>query len=605
MLSEQQREILCVQGGYGPDEAAYTWIARRNVEGDARRWQIGHNNNRLVAGMRGDIDDIWGYDLYWLRAESRLFESFANDLSNRRILNALDVIEDPVTGEWVCRDPQAREDGCVPWNIFQEGAVTPESVEYMAVDAVRTQRSRTEVASLSFTGDLEHYGVIIPSASEGLQVAVGGEYRKEWMRNTPDEVNATSDTAGSVGSDPRFEGAIEVTEAFAEALLPIVQDVRGARDLSLELGYRYSKYSSFGGSDTYKVLGNWAISGSWRLRGGYNRAVRAPSLFELFYPREQGGTGYVDPCEGENPQATFEECARTGVTAEQYGNLPPVDPGLAFSNILWGGNPLLDPEVGDTITAGLVWTPESIAGLSVTLDYYRIEIADAIGWIPAETIHRVCMQTGDPAMCGLIHRDARGSLWLTPEGYTDETDQNVGSRLSEGIDVDVNYLLGLGNAGFVTTGLMGTYLLSQSLDNPQFSFECVGYFGEQCGAPQAKWRHRLRATWETSFDLNLSLAWRYVGSSEIDDASPNPDLGSPEDMELWRINGSDRLRPYNFFDLAASYRFRSVRLTLGINNILDEEPPLLPGFNDWFEINLYGNYDPLGRYIFASLQFEF
>jgi outer membrane receptor protein involved in Fe transport len=108
--------------------------------------------------------------------------------------------------------------------------------------------------------------------------------------------------------------------------------------------------------------------------------------------------------------------------------------------------------------------------------------------------------------------------------------------------------------------------------------------------------------------LNLSLGWRRIGSSEIDHSSSNPDLADPDQLEIWRASGTDKTRAYDWFDLAASYTWRSgVQLTLGVNNIFDEEPPLMPGLADsagtWF--NLYGNYDPLGRHIFTSLKFNF
>jgi outer membrane receptor protein involved in Fe transport len=422
----------------------------------------------------------------------------------------------------------------------------------------------------------------------------------------PDEVTEVG-AAGFDSEHLRFAGGFNVKELFLEALVPVVQDVRGARDLSLELGYRWSDYSTFGDFTTYKALFNWAISDSWRLRGGYNRAVRAPSLFELHEPLLGSGGGYIDPCEGDDPEETFERCARTGVTEAQYGHIPTPPELMGGSNTQDGGNLLLDPEVGDTYTAGLVWTPAGIHGLSVTLDYYLIEISDAIGVLPAETIHRACMDTGDPSYCDLIHRDENGSISAPDgKGYTDVTNQNVGLETAEGIDLNANYLIGLGTAGYLATDLMGSYMLAQNLKNPYIDFECVGYFGIQCGQPQSLWRHRLRATWESAFRLNLSLAWRYLGSAENDDGSSSPDLGDPNQMEIWRINGSDRIRAYNWFDLAASYTFRSgVKLTLGVNNILDEEPPLLPGPNDNFDINLYANYDPLGRYVFSSVQFNF
>ena len=183
---------------------------------------------------------------------------------------------------------------------------------------------------------------------------------------------------------------------------------------------------------------------------------------------------------------------------------------------------------------------------------------------------------------------------------------NVGRYRAEGVDVTVSSLFSLGNAGFLTTDLVGTRTLGRGMKTPLFDIECVGYFGEACGQPNATWRHRLRTTWETNVGVTVSLAWRRIGSVDNDDGSPNPDIEDPEAMELWEINGSHRIPAYDWFDLALSTDLaEGVRLTFGVNNIFDEEPPLLPSFADYAVIGLYANYDPLGRFIFTNVRFDF
>ena len=601
MLSEQQRDVICTQAGYGPHDYANVWSQRRNVEGDARSSQLGHTNFRLIAGLRGDINGAWSYDLYGLQAESNTQDRFVNDLNVERIQNALDVIVDPESGEWVCRS--GSDDGCVPWNIFEEGAVTQEAIDYISTSAIMITDYRTRVLNLTFMGDLEGYGLRIPSASEGLQVAVGGEYRSEFQHIQPDEVNLTG-AAGFRSNAEKLEAGYNVTEVFLEALVPVVQDTRGFRDLSLELGYRYSDYSTSGGVNTYKGLLNWAITNSWRFRGGYNRAIRAPNIWELFRPTSEGGSG--DPCANDLdtgvPEMTLEECMRTGMTEEQYGTVP----GFFGARTIWGGNQALDPETADTITAGIVWTPQFAPGLSITADYYDIEINETIGSIPAWFILSHCGQTGDPRFCGWIHRDELGTLELSPDAHVDTRNQNIGFRKSEGVDVNANWLIGLGNSGYLNTNLIGTYMMTQMWADPSFDFDCVGYYGIVCGQNQARWRHRWRTSWETSFSAAFSLIWRRIGPGKIDDSSPDPDLGWPPAMPANIASGNATTDAYDWFDLAASYTWRSgIQLTLGVNNIFDQEPPLLAGYNDANDIGLYANYDPLGRHIFTSLKFDF
>lgn len=602
LLSAQQRNTICGPGtGYGPTDLAEVYIGKRNVEGNPRFNALGHDVLRIVAGIRGDINDQWSYDFYALHAQNNSTDVYNNDMSIERLNNATIVVTDPDTGNPVCvNDP----DNCVPYNLYEEGAITQDMTDYLSVDIVMNGRTKTDVANLTFTGDLEDYGVRIPSASEGLALAAGFEYRQEWMANYPDEVYQFGGATGQGGGVPRVKASYEVEEFFLELAVPIVQDRSAFRDLTIELGYRYSDYSTSGGFNTYKGLINWAINDSFRLRGGYNRAVRAPNVWDLFVPARFGLGGSNDICAGPNPTATVEECARTGVAPGQYG-LILANPADQYNN-LGGGNPDLTPETADTITAGLVVTPTAVPGLSLTFDYYDIQVTDTIGSLGFDDILQQCANTGDPALCDLINRDSIGTLWLTQAGYIENTNQNIGEIGAEGVDFNGAYMIGLGSAGFLPIEMNGTYTMTNSFANPLVSYDCVGYFGFQCGQALPDWRHRFRATWETNFNLNISLGWRYIGEVDVDDASPNPDIGDPDAMPEWVINDIDKIPAYNWFDLAFSYLMNNgIRWTIGVNNIFDEEPPLAPTFNDDFGVNLYSVYDPYGRYIFAGVQFAF
>lgn len=153
---------------------------------------------------------------------------------------------------------------------------------------------------------------------------------------------------------------------------------------------------------------------------------------------------------------------------------------------------------------------------------------------------------------------------------------------------------------------MGAYLMHATDTNPARSYDCLDYVGFQCSQPRPVWRHRFRGTWETNFNMNFSLAWRYLGGAENDDASPDSDLTNPAQMELWTGSQMDKFPTFNWIDLAASYNFGGgVMLTMGVNNVLDKEPPLAPGFSDDPIRTLHGSYESLGGYIFSSIQFNF
>jgi iron complex outermembrane receptor protein len=603
MMSEQQRDLVCTSLGYGPTDLANLTILRRNLEGDPRTDLLRHTSWRMVAGMRGDINDYWSYDLYGLYAEVNSPQGYANDFHKNRILDSILIYENPDTGAWECAPGAAA--GCVPWNIFTEGGVTQEALEFLYVDAYLLSGTKTQMVNGTLFGDLEGWGLTIPSASEAIQVAVGVEYREESLYVRPDEVYALGLRAGSGGATVPINGQYDVTEAFIEALVPIVQDATGFRDLSMELGYRHSDYSTSGASPNYKAQIAWSPTDSWKFRVGFNRATRSPNVRELFAPQGFGLGGSEDICAGPNPGFTAAQCANTGVTAAQYGHIigNPADQYNTFG----GGNPLLEPEVADTFTAGIVWTPQSIPGLSLTLDYYDIEITDTIGSLNADDIVQTCAETGDPTLCGLVHRDNAGTLWLTEAAYTETTQQNIGFLRGEGVDLNFAWLIGLGDAGYLNTSLIGTYMMTDEFENPLIAYDCVGYYGNQCGIPDAQWRHRARFSWETNFNWVFSLVWRYIDAVLVDDASPNPALGNPGLIDSWKVNGAYENPAFNYIDLAVSVNFaKHLQWVLGIQNIFDEEPPLGPSMNgNDYGPGWYGYYDPWGRYVHTSLQFTF
>jgi iron complex outermembrane receptor protein len=608
MLSEQEHELLCTQFGYSDDEYANVVIQRRSLETGNRYDALRHTAWRLLAGVRGEINKVWSYDAYGLHAEVQVPESYHNDLSVGRMADALDVVgdrNDPST--WRCRSGNP---GCVPWNIFTAGGVTQEAADYIRTAALTQSRTQTDILDGRLIGDLEEHGWKLPGAAEGIQVVVGALYRKEGLVIDPDEVARHADAAGQDVPLLPVDGAYSVTEVYIEGLVPIVQGSRGARDLSLELGYRYSKYNLAGTHSTYKAQLSYAPTGGLKLRGGVARATRAPNVVELFTPQMPGGSGY-DPCQNDPdtglPQATLEECMRTGLKPEQYGHLLDNPWSYGAANGIVGGNPRLSPETGDTRTFGAVLTPQGIPGLTAAVDYYDIKMEDTIGAYDGTDVMMACMRTGDPRFCGLIHRDATGSLWLTPDGYIDLINQNIGTRRSRGVDVDVSYLLPFGKAGFLSMNLIGTYLIESSLGNPIFGYDCAGYFGQQCGEPSSRWRHRARFSWETAFSTVFSLGWRFIGPAKNDDASPDPDLGDPSAIAEWKASGDYELPAYNFFDVSVTCNMaKGIQLTVGVNNVLDKEPPLGPGL--WavdFGPGFFGTYDPWGRFVFASVRFMF
>lgn len=601
MLSPDEFQKFCTNAGYGPNDIANIYILRRNIEGGNRFDHLEHSAFRLVAGLKGDISNSWSYDFYGLHAQVRAPESYHNDLNSNRLQDALLVDGDPNDpSTWHCRSGNP---GCVPWNIFKLGGVTQAALDYLSLPLLSNSGLRTDVVSAKVNGDLTDAGWVFPTATEGIQLAFGAEYRRESLFYDPDEAYREGIGAGQGGKRLPVSGSYHVKELFGEALIPIVQDVRGAQNLSVSLGYRYSDYNTSGGSNTWKAQGTYAPTKDFKFRVGHNRATRAPNVVELFEPQAVLLSGTTDPCAGANPSFTPEQCAHTGVSPAQYGTIL-ANPAKQYNSLL-GGNPDLQPEKADTDYYGVVITPQALPGFTASFDYFDIKIKNTVGALFADDILRKCAQTGDPKLCSLIHRDAAGTLWLTPDGYTVATNQNVGSLESEGIDVNASYVMALGNS-VLNFSLLGTYQQKSEINNGIVKYDCVGLFGDTCGIPNPHWRHRFQASWESG-KITVTLGWRMQGAVDADVASGQKDLADPTIEAQLKASGGDHNGAYNYFDLAASYKLsKGIQLNLGVSNILDKEPPLAVGSstND-FGPGFFGFYDPYGRFIHSSIDFTF
>lgn len=606
MLSAQQRQLLCTDAGYGPNDLAEVYIYRRNVEGGGRISQLRHTAFRFSGGVKGEINRTWSYDAYGLLAQVNSPQSYANDLNSERLQDALIVDGDPANpATWRCRSGNA---GCVPWNIFRVGGVTQDALDYLALPLLLDSGTKTQLVNATLTADLKDYGIGLPSATEGFRVAFGGGYRKESLFVRPDLAYQTGIGAGQGGPTLPVEGDYDLWEFFAEGLVPLVQEARGAKDLSLELGYRWSDYSSTGGWPTYKVQASWMPTSDLKFRAGFNRATRSPNVTELYTPSGLGLGGSEDPCAGPNPTATPAQCALTGVSAAQYGNV--LENPAGQYNTFEGGNPDLKPEVADTVTGGVVVTPSSMPGFTVAVDYFNIKVDDTVGSLGADDVITQCIATGNPTLCNLIRRDRLGTLWAVPPpnaGYTLTTNQNIGKFEAQGLDLNATYARALGGAGTFTTNLIGSYLMNLKTNTGLIAYDCAGYYGNQCGVPTPVWRHLVRFSWDTNFNTTLTLGWRFIGSVKNDDLSPEESLANPGNVRTLELNLADKLDAYNYFDLAANYRLaKNYQIIGGINNLFDKAPPLGSGSqaND-YGAGFYGTYDSLGRYLFLGVQFTF
>ncbi|MEK9541862.1 MAG: TonB-dependent receptor, partial [Luminiphilus sp.] len=307
----------------------------------------------------------------------------------------------------------------------------------------------------------------------------------------------------------------------------------------------------------------------------------------------------VDPCggiiaNGESPEYTAAQCANTGVTAAQYGNIA-LSPADQYNQIT-GGNPDLDAEEADTITVGVVLTPWD--SLSVSVDYWSIEIENTITGIGAENIVRQCAENG--LFCDAITRAGNGSLWQGETGFVVNAGLNGGVNTWEGIDVAGSWAMdALG--GTFDVRMVGTYMLTKEVEIPASdTYDCVGLQSSRC-YPSPEWRHTITASYDSNSFWAASLRWRHFGGVDYDGGLTN---GKSDGIDT--IAQAESEDGENYLDINATFRFLGdSEILVGVNNVLDEEPPLVGGSLSSNANTVAGFYDTLGQYLFAQATFRF
>ncbi len=589
--------------GYAPDTRQVT-IQRRNVEGGGRQDDLGLTSYRGVVGIKGTVWENWNYDVSGQYGTVLFSETYKNDFSLNRIDKALDVVS--TANGPACRSfVDGSDPNCVPWNIWDPNGVSRESLDYLQTPGFQRGDTTQTVVTAALSTDLGNYGIKLPTAKDGIGFAVGAEYRQEGLDFETDSAFTTGDLAGQGGPTIGVQGSYNVADLFTELRIPLLQDMFLAQDLTVNGSYRYSDYSTDINTNTYGIGADWQIVDDIRFRGSYQHAVRAPNVIELYSAAALGLFDLArDPC-GTSKTATLQQCVDyTGLNPLLYGT--DLDSSAGQYNAIFGGNTELDPETADTWTLGIVLTPTFVDGLAMTIDYWNIEVDDTIGTVPPATALDQCLLTGASEYCSLVTRDSQGTLWLLPEGNIVATNVNIGTTKTSGWDIGLNYALGMNDWGTLSFAFMGT-ILDEFTVTPLpgvESYDCAGFYGDTCGTPLPELRTRLRTTWATPWNVDLSLNWRFFDSVDIDYSSNDPDLADPT-----LVFKQDRtLDSQNYLDIAAVYTYaEKYTFNVGINNITDETPPLSgfvgTGFGNG---NTYPQvYDALGRYVFFGISAKF
>ncbi|UTW55127.1 TonB-dependent receptor domain-containing protein [Kordiimonas sp. SCSIO 12610] len=577
-----------------PTEVSGLFASHRNVEGGNRNSFLANRAFRIAGGFRGTINDRWDFDLYGQFSrtsdESIATEDFIIDNVQQAFLVTTDE-----NGNAVCIDPSG---GCVPFNIFQRGPngeslVTQEALDFATGVGIVTGNTEQVVVGANIQSDLGEYDIKSPWSDAGVGFLVGFEWRDDSLDQRPDQISQIpgGGFTGVGGATLPVEGSISVWELYTEVQIPLVTDAPFAKEISLNGQFRYSDYSTDGNgtqnnfdTETYGLQLTWAPVEDINFRAQYQRAVRAPNVIELFTGQNTGlpnlnaagtnanGVQLFDPCASSAPIASAAACANTGVTAAQFGNVPDVIAGQTQS--ITGGNPGLSPESSDTFTVGLVFTPQAVPGLSVTVDYFDITVDDFItAGIPAQVVLDNCLATGDATFCDLITRGAGGTLAAGGPGTGfQSTNLNIANLETSGIDFQVQYAFDLADVGAGDVGQIRIDYAATYLDTFDFTpfpggdpVVCAGAFGNSCVAPvNPSYRHRALFSWDTPWDLTTTVTWRYFSGTDNQSATA-PDI----DSELPTVQ---------YVDLAANYQWNErLNFRAGVLNVFNRQAPVSIG----------------------------
>jgi iron complex outermembrane receptor protein len=585
-------------------------VARRSVESGGRVDNYTSNSIREVIGSKGNLGEAWTYDVYGQYGITNFGDNQGGYLGSAQINNALDVLTDPNTGQPACASAiTGVNPTCVPWNIWQKGGVTPDQLTYLVTQSTYSANATEYVVNGSVTGDLGKYGIKSPAANDPIIVNIGTEWRQESFEFSPDYVFANGLASGGNGAFTPVNGTFHVNEYFIEGKAPLIDNKPGAYHLGLEAGYRYSQYSLNYNTNTYKFGVEYAPIQDIKLRGSYNRAVRAPNITDLYAPAFVGAGGNADPCWGSAPQFSPAQCQLTGLNPARWGKVGS-NPAAQINNTT-GGNPNLQPETADTYTVGFVLQPVALQSLVMSVDYYHISINDTITNLSTDTILNNCATTGSSVYCDRIHRDpTTGTLWENTTSFVDTNTQNIGTVTTAGYDISARYKMEVGSMGKLNFTLSGTRVTDWSTQpTPESgSYDCTGLYGTVCYAPTPKWKHTFETNWGTPWaGLVLTGRWRYIGSVDVDKSSSNPQLNGLYQPGFGHIGG------YSYIDLSAAINWGAhMSFRVGANNVFDKGPPIV--LNGSFsncpnttcnDNTWVGTYDTLGRYVFAHISAKF
>lgn len=578
---------------YNPFGVDIRAAGRRIQEQGGRDFSQDVDTQRYVAGLRGPLGGSWSWELSatYGRNDTTVVTEGDFRVDNMRL--SVGPSGPDASGRIVCGDPDPATgivpaanvvQGCVPLNLFGgmgtdgRGTITPEQLDYITDPLTDKGYNEQQVYELLFRGD---WGSI---QGRPIRWATGVSYRIESAGNALDPAKISGAVGGGQLTSLTEGGDFTATEGYVETVLPLLEGLPAAEALNATAGVRLSEFSTFGFVSTFQGGLMYRPVRQLTLRAGYGQVFRAPPVSNLYESTLDDFAFAPDPCgNGPTPEQQA-NCAADGVPGGSY-----VQPELDIYPAMIGGNEDLQPEEGDSISAGLTFTPSFLQGFSLSVDYWRTEIDDVITLYPdVGQILQVCADDGAAGACDRISRRPDGTIELV-----DATHVNAGSLMSEGWDFDIAYMTPVG-PGQLGLRLMATYLASYDVA-PFKGAETTGVAGTRyVFSAFPRWRGLGHVEY-TAGPWFGSWQTQYVGS--MDECQEDP--FAPEDA----FQGCREVDDAWYQDLQLGYRFEpGPALTFTISNLTGEDPPRV-------NFNAAANTDPatyplLGRTYFVSLSYR-
>lgn len=580
--------LLTDRDGDGAVDYNFT---RRLAEFGNRGQEAERDTYRLLAGLKGKITGTWNYDAFVSHGVTTESQTGGGQVNVLNFRNALEAIPDGAGGA-MCRDANAREQGCVPINVFGFNSISPEAVKYITAPTLFTSEVRQNVSGLTVTGEAFQ----LPAGPLG--VAAGIEYRKEYARSTFDPLAQAGLNAGN--AIPETKGSYDVWEYFLEGRFPIVRNQPFAQMLDATAAVRYGDYSTVGGTFSYSLGLEWAPTKDMKIRATNSLATRAPNISELYSPPSQTfPPGLNDPCVGVTATTAGtlgDRCrAAAGVAANIGANgsftLNQADlQGVSGFN---RGNPQAEEEKGKSWTLGLVFTPTNVSWLkntAFTVDYFDIKIDDALVPTPRQFILDQCY-TGDASFCQFITRraNAAGSNSAGSLQFIDSAVTNSGGLRTKGLDFTAAYSDTVGPGRLDARFSWTHYITGYTIPLP--GAEKDEYVGE-LDTPENKWLLSLGYTWGP---WGVTMRNTYIGKSALDDQ-----FLAGFDLPA----GAKTVGSEIYTDIQATYQVhKNWSLYAGIDNLFDQSGTAissLPGSVTGVEMS--GIYDAIGRRFYLGVR---